>query len=71
MAQSSTVGPALSVASLIVMPVLATAKLRVARAMRSGALRADAPVILWQGWETLEDARMEAAQPDDGGRGRS
>lgn len=41
-AGSSTVGLALSVASLVVMPVLATAKLRVARAMGSRALRADA-----------------------------
>jgi divalent metal cation (Fe/Co/Zn/Cd) transporter len=93
-AKPSTVGLVLSVASLIVMPVLATAKLRVARAMRSRALHADAmetwvcaylsaallvglalnaalgwwwadavaslamlPVMLWQGWETLEDAR--------------
>ena len=96
-AGSSTVGLALAMASLVVMPVLATAKLRVAREMGSGALRADAmetwvcaylsaallvglalnaafgwwwadavaglgmlPVILWQGWETLEDARGEA-----------
>jgi divalent metal cation (Fe/Co/Zn/Cd) transporter len=96
-AGSSTVGLALSVASLVVMPVLATAKLRVAREMGSKALRADAretwvcaylsaalllglalnaslgwwwadaiaslgmlPVIVWQGWETLEDARVEA-----------
>ena len=91
----STVGLVLSVASLIVMPILATAKLRVARAMGSRALHADAmetwvcaylsaalliglalnaalgwwwadavaglamlPVIVWQGWETLEDARV-------------
>jgi divalent metal cation (Fe/Co/Zn/Cd) transporter len=90
----SAVGLALSVASLVVMPLLATAKLRVAREMGSRALRADGmetwvcaylsaallaglalnaawgwwwadavaglamlPVILWQGWETLEDAR--------------
>lgn len=93
-AKASTAGLALSVASLIVMPVLATAKLRVARAMGSRALHADAmetwvcaylsaallvglalnaalgwwwadavaglamlPVMLWQGWETLGDAR--------------
>ncbi|MCL4368887.1 MAG: cation transporter [Actinobacteria bacterium] len=93
-AGASTVGLALSVASLVVMPILATAKLRVAWAMGSRALRADAmetwvcaylsaalliglalsaalgwwwadavaglgmlPVMLWQGWETLEDAR--------------
>ena len=93
-ARPSTVGLALSVASLVVMPVLATAKLHVARAMGSRALHADAmetwvcaylsaallvglalnaalgwwwadavaglamlPVMLWQGWETLEDAR--------------
>lgn len=106
-AGTSTVGLALSVASLGVMPVLATAKLRVARAMGSRALRADAmetwvcaylsaalllglalnalfgwwwadavaglgmlPVMLWQGWETLEDARVEA-RPADVGRGGS
>ena len=100
MAEPSSLGLALSVASLIVMPILATMKLRVARAMGSGALRADAmetwvcaylsaallaglalnaafgwwwadavaglamlPVILWQGWETLEDARAEARPP--------
>jgi divalent metal cation (Fe/Co/Zn/Cd) transporter len=94
-AEPSTAGLALSVVSLVVMPILATAKLRVARAMGSRALRADAmetwvcaylsaallvglalnaalgwwwadavaslgmlPVILWQGWETLEDARV-------------
>jgi divalent metal cation (Fe/Co/Zn/Cd) transporter len=93
-ARPSTVGLALSVVSLVVMPILATAKLRVARGMGSRALRADAmetwvcaylsaallaglalnaslgwwwadavaglamlPVMLWQGWETLEDAR--------------
>ncbi len=92
-ARPSTVGLALSVVSLIVMPILATSKLRVARAMGSRALHADSmetwvcaylsaallvglalnaafgwwwadaiaglamlPVILWQGWETLEDA---------------
>ena len=99
-AEPSSLGLALSVASLMVMPVLAMAKLHVARAMRSRALRADAmetwvcaylsaallaglalnaafgwwwadavaglamlPVILWQGWETLEDARAEAEPP--------
>jgi divalent metal cation (Fe/Co/Zn/Cd) transporter len=96
-AGSSTVGLVLAMASLVVMPVLAAAKLRVAREMESGALRADAmetwvcaylsaallvglalnaafgwwwadavaglgmlPVMLWQGWETLEDARVKA-----------
>jgi len=96
-AGSSPVGLALAMASLVVMPVLAAAKLRVAREMGSGALRADAmetwvctylsaallvglvlnaafgwwwadaaaglgmvPVILWQGCETLEDARAKA-----------
>ncbi|MHB9150572.1 MAG: cation transporter [Thermoleophilia bacterium] len=100
MAEPSSVGLVLSVASLIIMPILATAKLRVARAMGSGALRADAmetwvcaylsaallaglalnaafgwwwadsvaglgmlPVILWQGWETLEDARADDPPP--------
>lgn len=99
-AAPSSLGLVLSVVSLIVMPILATAKLRVARAMGSGALRADAmetwvcaylsaallaglalnaafgwwwadavaglgmlPVILWQGWETLEDARAKATPP--------
>ncbi len=92
-ARSSVVGLALSVASLIVMPILAIWKQRVAQAMGSKALRADAmetwvctylsfsllaglalnaafgwwwadpvaglamlPVILWQGWETWEEA---------------
>jgi len=40
--QSSPVGIAIAVASLIVMPVLAAAKRRVASRLRSGALRAEA-----------------------------
>ena len=95
-AGTSAVGLALAAASLIVMLVFSAAKLRVARAMGSKALRADAmetwvcaylsaapllglgmnamfgwwwadavaslgmlPVIVWQGWETFEDARVE------------
>jgi cation diffusion facilitator family transporter len=93
---SSTVGLALSVVSLAVMPLLAYWKGRTGREMRSRALQADAvetwvcsylslalllgvglyaafswewadpvgallmlPVILWQGWETLGEARGE------------
>ena len=92
--ERSTVGLALAVTSLIVMPALAFWKQRTGREMGSRALQADAietwvcsylslallagvglyaafewewadpvgallmlPVILWQGWETLEDAR--------------
>jgi divalent metal cation (Fe/Co/Zn/Cd) transporter len=87
--ETSMVGLALSVLSLIIMPVLAYAKQRTGREMGSAALQADAvetwvcsylslallagvglhaafgwwwadamlPVILWQGWETLGEAR--------------
>jgi cation diffusion facilitator family transporter len=92
--ETSTVGLALAVLSLIVMPILALAKQRTAAQLGSRALRADAvetwvcsylslallagvglhlafgwwwadpvgalamlPVILWQGWETWEEAR--------------
>lgn len=95
--ETSPVGVALAMASLIVMPLLASAKQRTARQMGSRALEADAmetwvcaylsvallaglglyvwldwwwadpvgallmePVILWQAWETLEDARRPA-----------
>jgi divalent metal cation (Fe/Co/Zn/Cd) transporter len=95
---TSPVGIVLSVASLIVMPVLAYAKHRTGREMGSRALVADSgetlvcsflslallvgvgafalfgwwwadpvgalamlPVIVWQGWETLAEAR----KPDD------
>ena len=94
---ASPVGVALAIASLIVMPLLASAKQRAARQMGSRALEADAmetwvcaylsvallaglglyawldwwwadpvgallmePVILWQAWEALEDARTPA-----------
>jgi divalent metal cation (Fe/Co/Zn/Cd) transporter len=93
-AEASLAGLVLSLASLIVMPALAVGKQRLARALSSRALRADAaetwvcsylslalllgvalntalgwwwvdpvaalsmlPVIAWQGWETLEEAR--------------
>jgi cation diffusion facilitator family transporter len=93
---SSTVGLALSVLSVFIMPTLAYLKQRTGREMGSRALQADAaetwvcaylslallaavglnaaldwwwadpvgalamlPVILWQGWETLEEAREE------------
>jgi cation diffusion facilitator family transporter len=92
--ETSTVGVALALVSLVVMPTLAYAKQRTGRALESRALEADAvetwvcaylslallagvglnaafgwwwadpigalamlPVILWQGWETLEEAR--------------
>jgi len=91
---TSTVGLALAVLSLIIMPALAWAKQRTGRQMGSRALEADAaetwvcawlsfallagvglymgfgwwwadpagallmlPVIVWQGWETLAEAR--------------
>ena len=93
---TSPVGIALSVLSLLIMPVLAYAKHRTGREMNSRALVADSmetwvcaylsvallvgvgafalfgwwwadpigalamlPVILWQGWETLADAREQ------------
>jgi cation diffusion facilitator family transporter len=91
---TSTVGLALAIVSLVVMPTLAFAKQRTGRALGSRALEADAvetwvcaylslallagvglhsafgwwwadpvgalamlPVIVWQGWETLGEAR--------------
>ena len=94
---TSLVGIGLAVASLIVMPLLASAKQRTARHMESRALEADAmetwvcaylsvalliglglyawldwwwadpvgallmePVILWQAWDTLQEARETA-----------
>jgi divalent metal cation (Fe/Co/Zn/Cd) transporter len=94
--ESSTVGLALSVLSILIMPALAYGKQRTGREMGSRALQADAvetwvcsylsltllaavglnaafgwwwadpagalamlPVILWQGWETLGEARAE------------
>jgi divalent metal cation (Fe/Co/Zn/Cd) transporter len=93
---TSPVGIALSVLSLLIMPVLAYAKHRTGREMNSRALVADSmetwvcanlsvallvgvgafalfgwwwadpigalamlPVILWQGWETLAEAREQ------------
>jgi divalent metal cation (Fe/Co/Zn/Cd) transporter len=98
---TSPVGIALSVLSLVVMPVLAYAKLRTGRQMGSRALVADSketwvcsylslalligvgsyallgwwwadpiaalvmlPVIIWQGWETLTEAREPDAEID-------
>jgi cation diffusion facilitator family transporter len=98
--ESSTVGLALAILSLAVMPALAFGKQRTGRELGSRALQADAvetwvcsylslallagvglhaafdwwwadpvgalamlPVVLWQGWETLEDARE---QEDEG-----
>jgi cation diffusion facilitator family transporter len=99
--ETSTVGLILSVVSLVVMPALAYAKQRTARALASRALQADAvetwvcaylslallvgvglhlafgwwwadpvaalamlPVIVWQGWETLEGARDDESEDD-------
>jgi len=94
--ESSTVGLALSILSILIMPILAYLKGRTGREIGSRALVADSkerwvcaylsvallaavglnaafgwwwadplgalamvPVILWQGWETLEEAREE------------
>lgn len=97
--ESSVVGLALSILSLLVMPTLAYLKQRTGHELGSKALQADAvetwvcaylslallagvglnaafgwwwadpagalamlPVILWQGWETLEEAREDGEE---------
>ena len=52
-AQESRVGIALTAISLVVMPFLGRAKLRTARALRSGALRADAYETIACSWLSL------------------
>jgi divalent metal cation (Fe/Co/Zn/Cd) transporter len=52
-AQESRVGIALTAISLVVMPFLGWAKLRTARALRSGALRADAYETIACAWLSL------------------
>ena len=52
-AQESRVGIALTAISLVVMPYLGWAKLRTARALRSGALRADAYETVTCAWLSL------------------
>lgn len=52
-AQESFVGIALTAISLVVMPFLGWAKLRTARALRSGALRADAYETITCSWLSL------------------
>jgi divalent metal cation (Fe/Co/Zn/Cd) transporter len=62
--QESLLGIALMVLSLIVMPLLARAKLRVARALDSQALRADAHetiVCAWLSLTTLMGLALNAA----------
>jgi cation diffusion facilitator family transporter len=51
--EESLVGIALTAVSLVVMPVLGWAKLRTARALRSGALRADAYETIACAWLSL------------------
>jgi divalent metal cation (Fe/Co/Zn/Cd) transporter len=52
-ARPSTVGIVLTAVSLVIMPVLGSIKLRTARVLRSGALRADAYETLACAWLSL------------------
>jgi Co/Zn/Cd efflux system component len=60
----SAVGLVLSVLSLVIMLALAWWKQRTGREMGSRAV-AMLPVILWQGWETLGEAREQDEDDED------